>query len=63
MDRIPLQRLPEQARQLEQKYGWSTDLFLQKFEAGEIGDEHELFVWYALAQGIKYWQRHPDSLV
>jgi len=36
---------------------------LQKFEAGEIGDEHELFVWYALAQGIKDWQKYSDSLV
>ena len=53
----------EQAQQLEQRYGWSTELFLQKFEAGEIGDDHEVFVWYALAQGIEDWQKHSDSTV
>lgn len=60
MDTATAQHLREKAQQFEQKYGWTTELFLRKFEAGEIGDDHDFFVWYALAQGINDWQKHTD---
>ncbi|MBI2875408.1 MAG: hypothetical protein HYY20_00845 [Candidatus Tectomicrobia bacterium] len=55
-------RLKERYRLLEQQYGWSTDEFLEKFNAGEIGDEQEFFLWYALAEAEKDWQTTRDSL-
>jgi len=54
--------LRERSRSLEQQYGWSTDEFLSKFNAGEIGDDQEFFLWYALAEAVKDWQKTRDSL-
>ena len=55
-------RLREKYRLLEQQYGWSTEAFLRKFNAGEIGDDQEFFLWYALAEAVKDWQKTLDSL-
>lgn len=55
-------RLREKYSPLEQKYGWTTDEFLQKFNAGEAGDEQEFFLWYALAEAAKEWQVTRNSL-
>ncbi len=57
-----LARLQERTRPLELQYGWSTDTFLKKFNAGEAGDEQAFFRWYALAEAIKDWQKTCDSL-
>ena len=54
--------LRNKSRLLEQQYGWSTDEFLSKFNAGEIGDDQEFFLWYALAEAVKDWQKTRDSL-
>ena len=35
----------------EQRYGMSTETFLERFEAGALGDQPEWFDWYAAAQG------------
>lgn len=55
-------RLKERVRPLEQRYGWTTDQFLQKFEQGEAGDDQEFFLWYALAEAVKDWRKTRDSL-
>jgi len=55
-------RLEEQCRAFETKYGWSTEEFLRKFDAGEIGDDQDYFVWYALAQAKQDWQATRQSL-
>ena len=57
-----LARLRDRYRPLEQQYGWTTDEFLKKFSAGEIGDNQELFLWYALTQAAKDWQATRNSL-
>lgn len=57
-----LARLREKTRPMELQYGWSTDTFLKKFDAGEAGDEQAFFRWYALAEAIKDWQKTWDSL-
>ena len=55
-------RLREKHRLLEQRYGWSTEAFLRKFATGDIGDDQEFFLWYALAEAVKDWQKTLDSL-
>ncbi len=55
-----LARLREKIRPLEMRYGWSTDTFPKKFDAGEAGDEQVFFRWYALAEAIKDWQKTCD---
>jgi len=41
----------------EQRYGMSTETFLEQFEAGTLGDQAEWFDWYAAAQGKELWSR------
>lgn len=55
-------RLREKHRPLEQQYGWTTDEFLEKFSTGEIQDDQAFFLWYALAEAAKDWQKTRDSL-
>ncbi|MBU4225991.1 MAG: hypothetical protein KKC71_09245 [Chloroflexi bacterium] len=55
-------RLRERYRPMEQQYGWTTDEFLEKFDAGEIGDDQEFFLWYALAEAVKDWRVTRSSL-
>jgi len=57
-----IEHLQERSRPLEQQYGWSTELFLNKFNTGEAGDEQVFFRWFALAEAIKDWQQTHDSL-
>jgi len=40
-----------------QRYGMSTETFLEQFEAGPLGDQAEWFDWYAAAQGKEIWSR------
>ena len=35
--------------ELEHHHGMSTDTFLQRFEAGDLGDADEWFDWEAIA--------------
>jgi hypothetical protein len=55
-------RLKEKCRLLEEEYGWTMHEFLKKFNAGEIGDDQKFFLWYALAEGIKDWEKTRASL-
>ncbi len=36
-------------QELERQHGMSTDIFLRRFEAGELGDGEEWFDWEAIA--------------
>ena len=46
----------------EEKYGWTTEEFIQKFEGGVVGDEEDFFKWYALAQALRDWQATKSAL-
>jgi hypothetical protein len=46
----------------EQRHGMGTEEFLERFEAGTLGDQQEWFDWYAAAQGKKIWGRKHDIL-
>ncbi|MEA3349903.1 MAG: hypothetical protein U9Q82_04705 [Chloroflexota bacterium] len=59
---VAIARLTEKYRPLEQEYGWTTDEFVEKFDAGEIGDKQEYFLWHALAEASKDWQITRESL-
>ncbi len=59
---MAIDRLKERSHPLEQEYGWSTKLFLEKFNAGEVGDDKAFFHWYALAEAIQDWQQTGESL-
>ena len=46
----------------EQRYGMSTETFLEQFEAGTLGDQAEWSDWYAAAQGKEIWSRKHANL-
>jgi hypothetical protein len=46
----------------EQRHGMSTEEFLERFEAGTLGDQQEWLDWYAAAHGKKIWSRKCDIL-
>ncbi|WP_410509241.1 hypothetical protein RSJ42_03000 [Methanosarcina hadiensis] len=41
----------------EVKYGMGSDLFIEKFEAGKLGDDSEFFDWYAAKKGLDMWDK------
>lgn len=47
----------QQCRAFEQQYSLSSDEFLKRFEAGELGDAADYFDWYAAQRGADLWQR------
>jgi hypothetical protein len=41
----------------EIKYGMGSDIFLEKFEAGDLGDDNDLFDWYFAKRGLDIWNK------
>ena len=52
----------ERCTTFEQRYGMSTETFLERFEAGALGDQPEWFDWYAATQGKQIWSRKHTIL-
>ena len=46
----------------EQQHGMRIEEFLERFEAGTLGDRQVWFDWYAAAQGKSLWSRKHDIL-
>lgn len=46
----------------EGKHNISSDEFLTRFEAGELGDDATYFDWYAAKRGFDLWERHYSIL-
>lgn len=49
-------------KKFEQKYHLSTQTFLKRFEAGQIGDDADYFDWYAFAKLLSQWQKTQSAL-
>jgi hypothetical protein len=48
--------------EFENRYGFSSDVFLERFEVGELGDDEPLFDWYAAVRGLRLWERRHQIL-
>jgi hypothetical protein len=44
-------------RTLEQQHQMSSTQFMQRFDAGELGDDAQYFDWYAAKRGLDIWAR------
>jgi hypothetical protein len=44
-------------RTFEQQHRLSSADFLQRFEAGQLGDDAQYFDWYAAKRGLDIWER------
>lgn len=59
---VAIEHLEVSCKKFEEKYGWNTEEFLQKFNEGIAGDDEDIFKWYAVAQGLKDWKNTKMAL-
>jgi hypothetical protein len=45
--------IEEVIQEFERKYGMLSKEFVQRFDAGELGDEQDCFEWWGLVKGLK----------
>lgn len=48
--------------QFEQQLGMTSAEFMEKFEAGVLGDDQKYFDWYAAKRGMELWRARRDIL-
>jgi hypothetical protein len=48
--RQDLEDITAKLRALDERFGITSDLFSQKFQRGELGDDEDFFRWYALLE-------------
>jgi hypothetical protein len=46
----------------EQTYEMTSDVFMQRFESGELGDDAAYFDWYAAKRGHDLWVKRARIL-
>ena len=49
-------------QEFEQKHQLSTQTFLKRFEAGQLGDEADYFDWYAFAGLLARWRKTQSAI-
>ncbi len=49
-------------RGFEETHQMSSDEFMERFEAGELGDAADYFDWYAAKRGLSLWTRRAHIL-
>ncbi len=49
-------------REFENRYGMSSDEFIERFESGELGDDEQWFDWYAEKHGLDHWDHQFQIL-
>jgi hypothetical protein len=55
-------KFERECKGFEIKHQMSSDLFLEKFESGEMGDETQWFDWYADIRGKNIWGKKYQIL-
>lgn len=46
----------------EKKHKLTSAKFMEKFDAGALGDEQEFFDWYAAMRGLNLWRERYEIL-
>ena len=49
-------------KEFEQKHRLSTQVFLKRFESGQLGDESDYFDWYAFAKLLAKWRKAQSAI-
>ncbi len=57
-----IHHLEGKCKEFEERYRWTTEEFLQKFEDGSAGDDEDFFRWYTIAQGLADWKVTRNAL-
>ncbi|VVB96049.1 Uncharacterised protein [uncultured archaeon] len=46
----------------EKKYGFSSEIFIKKFDSGKLDDRDDFFDWYAAKKGLDIWNKKLEIL-
>ena len=46
----------------EEKYQLNTQTFLERFDAGQMGDDADYFDWYAFAKLLARWRETQSAI-
>jgi len=46
----------------EKKYKLTSAKFIEQFDEGKLGDEHDFFDWYAAVRGLNLWSERYEIL-
>ncbi len=57
-----LSKFHKKIQQFEEEYSMSTEDFIERYEAGELGDKEEYMEWKALHESIEHWQNKIKKL-
>jgi len=49
-------------KNFETKYKMSSEIFMKKFDSGELDDRDDFFDWYAAKKGLDTWSKKLDIL-
>lgn len=49
-------------KKFEKKHKLTSEKFIEKFDAGNLGDDQELFDWYAAVRGLNLWRERHEIL-
>lgn len=49
-------------KKFEKKYKMTSAKFIERFEAGMLGDEQDYFDWYAAVRGLNLWRERYEIL-
>ena len=55
-------KFEDECKEFEEKYKMDSELFLSKFDSGELGDDLQWFDWYASIRGKKLWEKKHQIL-
>lgn len=56
------EQFAKECQAFERRFRMTTEQFLAKFDAGELGDAEEYFDWFAAARGREIWEQKSQVL-
>jgi len=54
-----LKKYQKKLKEFEKQYNMSSEDFMKKFKAGQLGDEAYLLDWEYLIEAVKETKKHP----
>jgi len=49
-------------KNFETRYKMSSDIFMEKFDSGQLDDRDDFFDWYAAKKGLDTWSKKLEIL-
>ena len=61
--RLRWEYFARECQKFEEKYQINSEIFLQMFERGELGDDVAYFEWYSAKKGFDLWEKRYHALM